>query len=168
MSGSRCYPGRSTYGGDTRSRSVREFGSGDGPGQWTHGGDIKLGTVRAFGSECGPGDNGIAKVHDEPMIGSDSGWSLMKFTDAMWEEALKIRAAVPFPAGGVGRLALSPAEECTCVRDMCDNDISSEGFQRWNTDQDILNQYETFNGLPVYYGSDCTILRIRNGTIPMH
>ena len=24
----------------------------------------------------------------------------------------------------------------------------------WNTDRDILNQYETFNGLPVYYGSD--------------
>ena len=25
------YHGRSTYGGDTRSRTVREFGSGDGP-----------------------------------------------------------------------------------------------------------------------------------------
>ena len=38
--------------------------------------------------------------------------------------------------------------------DMCVNDISSEGFQRWNTDQDILNQYETLNELPVYYGGD--------------
>ena len=99
-------------------------------------------------------DNSIAEVHDEPMFGSDSGRSFMKFTDAMREDALKIRAAVPFPAGGVGRVALSPAEECMGDRDMCDNDISSEGFQCWNTDQDILNQYETFNGLPVYYGGD--------------
>ena len=78
----------------------------------------------------------------------------MKFTDAMREKALKIRAAVPVPTGSVGRVALLPAEECTSDRDRCDNDISSEGFQRWNTDQDIVNQYETFNGLPVYYGGD--------------
>ena len=50
-------------------------------------------------------DNSIADVHDEPMFGSDSGWSFMKFTDAMRKEALKIRAAVPLPAGGVGRVA---------------------------------------------------------------
>ena len=79
-------------------------------------------------------DNSIVEVHDEPMFGSDSGWSLMKFTDAMREEALKIRAAVPVPAGSVGRVALSPAEECTGDRDICDIDISLEGFQRWNTD----------------------------------
>ena len=34
---------------------------------------------------------------------------------------------------------------------MCNN-ISSEGFRCWNTNQDIVNQYETFNRLPVYYG----------------
>ena len=99
-------------------------------------------------------DNSMSEVHEEPMFGSDRGWSFMKFTDAMREEALKIRVAVPFPAGGVGSVTMSPAEECTSDRDMCDNDISSEGFQRWNTDQDIVNQYETFNGLPVYYGGD--------------
>ena len=62
-------------------------------------------------------DNGIAEVHDEPMIGSDSGWSFMKFTDAMREEAPKVRAAVPFLAGDVGRVAFSLAEECTGVRE---------------------------------------------------
>ena len=40
-----------------------------------------------------------------------------------------------------------------------DSDISmdklrSEGWRRWNTDMDTEYQYETFNGLPVYYGGD--------------
>ena len=28
------------------------------------------------------------------------------------------------------------------------------GFQRWNTDGDVEDQYDTFNGMPVYYGGD--------------
>ena len=32
--------------------------------------------------------------------------------------------------------------------------LRSEGLRRWNTDMDIEYQYETFNGLPVYYGGD--------------
>ena len=28
------------------------------------------------------------------------------------------------------------------------------GLQCWNMDRDILDQYETFNGMPVYYGGD--------------
>ena len=28
------------------------------------------------------------------------------------------------------------------------------GFQRWNMDSDVEDQYETFNGMPVYYGGD--------------
>ena len=39
-------------------------------------------------------------------------------------------------------------------RDMCNNDVNSTGSQCWNTDLDVVNQYETFIGLPVYYGSD--------------
>ena len=40
-----------------------------------------------------------------------------------------------------------------------DSDISmdklrSEGWRRWNTDMDTEYQYETFNGLSVYYGGD--------------
>ena len=27
------------------------------------------------------------------------------------------------------------------------------GLQCWNTEGDVLDQYETFNGMPVYYGS---------------
>ena len=32
--------------------------------------------------------------------------------------------------------------------------LRSEGLRRWNMDMDIEYQYETFNGLPVYYGGD--------------
>ena len=35
-------------------------------------------------------DNNIVEIHDESMFGSDRGWSFLKFTDAMREEALKI------------------------------------------------------------------------------
>ena len=28
------------------------------------------------------------------------------------------------------------------------------GFQRWNTDGDVEDQYETFNGMLLYYGGD--------------
>ena len=28
------------------------------------------------------------------------------------------------------------------------------GLQCWNTEGDVLDQYETFNGMPVYYGGD--------------
>ena len=31
-------------------------------------------------------------------------------------------------------------------------DISSQGLRQWNMDMDVEYQYETFNGLPVYYG----------------
>ena len=69
----------------------------------------------------------------------------MKFPDAMRNVDLMLGAAVPLPAGDVGRVALSPTEVCLSVSDMCVNNINTEGFQRWNTDRDILDQYETFN-----------------------
>ena len=99
-------------------------------------------------------DNNIVEIQEEPMFGSDRGWSFLKFTDTMREEALKIRSAGQVPAGNVGRVAVSPAMDYTSDRDMCNYDVNSEGFRCWNTDQDVMNQYETFNGLPVYYGGD--------------
>ena len=99
-------------------------------------------------------DNNIVEIQEEPIFGSDHGWSFLKFTDAMREEALKIRSAGRVPAGNMGRVAVSPAEDYTSDRDMCNYDINSEGFRCWHTDQDVMNQYESFNGLPVYYGGD--------------
>ena len=34
------------------------------------------------------------------------------------------------------------------------NEIRSEGLRQWNMDMDVEYQYETFNGLPVYYSGD--------------
>ena len=85
-------------------------------------------------------DNTIVEIHDEPMFGLDSGWSFMKFTDAMREEALKIQLAGRVPAGRVGRVAVLPTEDCISDRDMCNNDVNSAGFQRWNTDLHVGNQ----------------------------
>ena len=36
--------------------------------------------------------------------------------------------------------------------DISMDQLRSEGLRRWNTDMDIEYQYETFNGVPVYYG----------------
>ena len=49
---------------------------------------------------------------------------------------------------------MSPAEVRLNVSDMCTTDNITAGFQCWNTDRDILDQYEMFNGMPVYYGGD--------------
>ena len=38
--------------------------------------------------------------------------------------------------------------------DISMDQLRSEGLRRWNTDMDIECQYETFNGLPVFYGGD--------------
>ena len=39
-------------------------------------------------------------------------------------------------------------------KDMSLDEVLSEGLRRWNMDMDMEYQYETFNGLPVYYGGD--------------
>ena len=72
----------------------------------------------------------------------------------MQREALRIRSAGRVPAGSVNRLVMSPAEDCLCDKERSVDDVSSEGLRRWNMDMDIEYQYETFNGLPVYYGGD--------------
>ena len=38
--------------------------------------------------------------------------------------------------------------------DISMDQLRSEGLRRWNTDMDIEYQYDTFNGMPVYYGGD--------------
>ena len=74
----------------------------------------------------------------------------------MRQDALRIWSAGRVPAGSVDRVVVLPAEDCLCDKEMyvSNNDVSAEGLRYWNTDMDIENQYETFNGLPVYYGGD--------------
>ena len=51
-------------------------------------------------------------------------------------------------------LMLSPVEACCGDKELCMDEVRSEGQSQWNMDMDVEYQYETFNGLPVYYGSD--------------
>ena len=87
-------------------------------------------------------------------IYSDRGWSYLEITDAMRREALRIRSAGRVPAGSVNGLIMSAAEDCLCDKETSLDDVSLEGLRRWNMDMDIANQYDTFSGLPVYYGGD--------------
>ena len=49
---------------------------------------------------------------------------------------------------------LSPVEACCGDKEMSLDEVRSEGLRQWNMDMDVEYQYETFNGLPVYYGGD--------------
>ena len=111
------------------------------------------GSIPLEHSDMDVGNNRL-DICDEPLFGSDSGWSYLEYTDVMRQEALKIRSAGRVPAGSVDRMVVLPAEDNLCDEEMSINDVSSEGLWCWNTDMDIANQYETFNGLPVYYGGD--------------
>ena len=98
--------------------------------------------------------NNRLDIHDEPLFGSDRGWSYLEFTDAMRQEALQIWSAGWVPAGSVDRMVVLPAEDYLCDKEMSINDVSSEDLRCGTTDMDIANQYETFSGLPAYYGGD--------------
>ena len=51
-------------------------------------------------------------------------------------------------------LILSPEDDCLCDKEISLDEVRSEGLRQWNMDMDVEYQYETFNGLPVYYGGD--------------
>ena len=62
--------------------------------------------------------------------------------------------SVPLPAVDVGRVAWSSADGRYQAGDGNTDGCITTGFQRWNTESDVQYQYETFNGMPVYYGGD--------------
>ena len=93
-------------------------------------------------------------IHDGPLFGSDHGWSCLEITDAMRREALRIRSTGRVSAVSINGLILSPEEDCLGGKEKSLDDVSSEGLRQWNMDMDVEYQYETFNGLPVYYGGD--------------
>ena len=74
--------------------------------------------------------------------------------DAMRREALRIRSTGRISDDSVNGLILSPEKDCLCAEEMSLDEVSFEGLRQWNMDMDIEYQYETFNGLPVYYGGD--------------
>ena len=98
-------------------------------------------------------NDGLAQEGGGPAFSSDLGLTSTEIPGARRTVDLGLGATVPFPANGMDRMALPPAEARLNDSDMCIADIHTEGFC-CNTDRDILDQYETFNGLPVYYGGD--------------
>ena len=77
-----------------------------------------------------------------------------EITDAMWREALRIRSTGRISDDSVRSLILSPEQDYLSEKEMSLAAVSSEGLRQWNMDMDVEYQYETFNGLPVYYGGD--------------
>ena len=88
------------------------------------------------------------------MLGSDRKLTFSEIPYTTRNVNPVLGAAVPLPANNGRPSGLSPAEVRLNVSDMCTTDNITTGLQCWNTDRDILDQYETFNGMPVYYGGD--------------
>ena len=97
-------------------------------------------------------DDGLAQEGGEPMFGSDHGLTSTEIPDAMRTVDLGLGVAVPFSADDVDRVSLPPAEARLNDSGVCITDVHMQGFRCWNTDRDIFDQCETFNGLPVCYG----------------
>ena len=51
-------------------------------------------------------------------------------------------------------LLLSPENGFFEDQEMPLDEVRSKGLRQWNMDMDVEYQYETINGLPVYYGGD--------------
>ena len=76
---------------------------------------------------------------EETQFSYDAGLSGQELEDAIRLEVLRNR---------LGR------QVNATDADISMDQLRSEGWRRWNMDMDIEYQYETFNGLPVYYGGD--------------
>ena len=70
------------------------------------------------------------------------------------EDDLVLGAAVPLPAENIDQATLSPVEVRVSTCDVTTDGKIAAGLVNWNTEGYILDQYETFNGMPVYYGGD--------------
>ena len=79
------------------------------------------------------------KNTEQTQFSYDAGLSSQELEDAIRLEVLRKR---------LGR------QVNATDADISMDQLRSEGLRRWNTDMDIEYQYETFNGLPVYYGGD--------------
>ena len=89
-----------------------------------------------------------------PPVGPDHDLTLSDGPHATGIVDRILDGPVPLPVVEVGRVALSPADGHLQSSDENTDGCITTGFQCWNTDSDIQDQYETFNGMPVYYGSD--------------
>ena len=99
-------------------------------------------------------DSGLTKGDGGPKLGPDCKLTFSKLPHATRNDDLVLGAAVPLPAENVGRVALLPEEVRLGAGDVNTDENITARLQCLNTEGDVLDQYETFNGMPVYYGGD--------------
>ena len=99
-------------------------------------------------------DGGLTKGDGGLKFGPDRKLTLSEIPHATRNDDLMLGALVPLPAENVGRVALSPTDGRLRAGDVNTDGNITTGFQCWNTEGDVLDQYKTFNGMPVYYGGD--------------
>ena len=90
----------------------------------------------------------------ELQFGSDRRQSSLELEDAIRREVLMSRSMGRVSARDGNGLSLSPENAWLGDKDMSLDEVRSKGLRRWNMDINMEYQYETFNGLPVYYGGD--------------
>ena len=78
----------------------------------------------------------------------------LELEDAIPHEVPKSRSMGRVSARDVNGLLSSPENACLNDKEMSLDEVRSERLRQWSMDMDVEYQYETFNGLPVYYGGD--------------
>ena len=106
-----------------------------------------------FGYDAVPGER-ASDGSGGPPFGPDPDLTLTDGPHATGIVDQILDGSVPFPAIDVGRVAWSSADGRLPTGDGSSDGGTTTGFQRWNTDGHVEDQYETFNGMPVYYGGD--------------
>ena len=150
------YPRSSTHGGNIQSTASEFAGPCAGPGQLI------------YPPHPSPFEQGALDVNrksdnldscSKPQSGSDSGQSSLEWEDVIRHAVLKSRSMGRVPGHDDNALMLSPVEACCGDKELSMDEVRSEGLRQWNMDMDVECQYETFNGLPVYYGGDLCDLK---------
>ena len=88
------------------------------------------------------------KEYDNPIYMKKTEETQFSYDTELSDQKLEDAIRLEIPRNRLGR------QVNVTDPDISMDNLRSEGWRRWNTDMDTENQYETFNGLPVYYGGD--------------
>ena len=88
------------------------------------------------------------------QFGYDTRHSSPELEDDIRREVLRNRSMGYMSSREVNGRLLLPEHANLSDAEISLDQVRSEGLRQWNMDMDIEYQYETFNGLPVYYGGD--------------
>ena len=91
---------------------------------------------------------------ERKQFSCDARLSSPELEDVIRREVLRNRLMGYRSSREVKDQLLLPKQVNVCDAEISLDQLRSEGLRQWNMDMDIEYQYETFNGLPVYYGGD--------------